>query len=150
MPEYRVNDSAVRQARQLIDDGRFDDRTEWSDAAPDAAAANDVIEQEGFDAFAAWHLAEDPDASEGTKGRYAFPYGDFRTVNRAALIQRLPPQRLPAVPGRGQPPGVRHGRVRRPDRAGGARQGRRAAFRGAAGRCRAAAGRGGRHRRHLP
>jgi hypothetical protein len=86
MPEYRVNDSAVRQARQLIDDGRFDDRTEWSDAAPDAAAANDVIEQEGFDAFAAWHLAEDPDASEGTKGRYAFPYGDFRTVNRAALI----------------------------------------------------------------
>ncbi len=45
MPEYRVNDRAVRQARQLIDDGRFDDRTEWSDAAPDAAAANDVIEQ---------------------------------------------------------------------------------------------------------
>jgi hypothetical protein len=80
MPEYRVNDRAVRQARQLIDDGRFDDRTEWSDAAPDAAAANDVIEQEGFDAFAAWHLAEDPDASEGTKGRYAFPYGERPTA----------------------------------------------------------------------
>jgi hypothetical protein len=45
MPDYRVDDSAVRQARRLIDDGRFDDRTEWSDAAPDAAAANDVIEQ---------------------------------------------------------------------------------------------------------
>src|SRR5918997_3713982 len=86
MPSYRVNEAAVRRARKLIGDGRFDDRTEWSDAAPDAAAANDVIEQEGFDAFAAWHLAEDPDASEGTKGRYAFPYGDFRTVNRAALI----------------------------------------------------------------
>ena len=86
MPKFRVNDSAVRTARQLIDDGRFDDRTEWSDAAPDAAAANAVIDSEGFDAFAAWHLAEDPDASEGTKGRYAFPYGDFRTVNRAALI----------------------------------------------------------------
>src|SRR5918993_5950299 len=86
MPEYRVNDSAVRQARHLIDDGRFDDRTEWSDAAPDAAAANRVIDEEGFDAFAAWHLAEEPDASEGTKGRYAFPYGEFRKVNRAALI----------------------------------------------------------------
>jgi hypothetical protein len=83
MPEYRVNDSAARQARQLIDDGRFDDRTEWSDAAPDAAAANDVIEQEGFDAFAAWHLAEDPDASEGTKGRYAFPYGERPTAGSA-------------------------------------------------------------------
>ena len=86
MPNYRVNKAAVAQAEKLIDDGRFDDRTEWSDAAPDAAAANDVIEQQGFDAFAAWHLAEDPDASERTKGRYAFPYGDFHRVNRAALI----------------------------------------------------------------
>ncbi len=86
MPDYRVNQAAVRQARRLIDDGRFDDRTEWSEAAPDAAAANAFIDSDGFDAFAAWHLAEDPEASEGTKGRYAFPYGDFSTVNRAALI----------------------------------------------------------------
>jgi hypothetical protein len=72
-----VNRAAVRQARRLIDDGRLDDRTEWSDAAPHAAAADDdVIEQEGFDASAAWHLAEDPDASEGARGRYAFPYGE--------------------------------------------------------------------------
>jgi hypothetical protein len=77
MPDYRVNQAAVPQARRLIDDGRYDDRTEWSGAAPDAAAANDVIDREGFDAFAAWHLAEDPEASEGTKGRYAFPYGDL-------------------------------------------------------------------------
>jgi hypothetical protein len=31
-------------------------------------------------------LAIDPDASDGTKGRVAFPYGDFKKVNRAALI----------------------------------------------------------------
>ena len=80
MPDYRVDDSAVRQARQLMDDGRVDDRTEWSDAAPDAAAANDVIEREGFDASAARHLAEKPDASEGTKGRRAFPYGEWPTA----------------------------------------------------------------------
>ena len=86
MPDHRVNQAAARQARRLIDDGRSDDRTEWFETAPDAAAANDVIDREGFDAFAAWHLAEDPEASEGTKGRYAFPYGDFSTVNRAALI----------------------------------------------------------------
>ena len=36
--------------------------------------------------YGAWHLAVDPDASEETKGRYAFPYGDFAKVNRAALI----------------------------------------------------------------
>ncbi len=86
MPTYRVHRAAVQQAEKLIDDGAFDDRTEWSDAAPDAATANDLIDRKGFDAFAAWHLAEDPDASEETKGRYAFPYGDFEKLNRAALI----------------------------------------------------------------
>src|SRR3712207_4706282 len=80
MPEYRVNRAAVRQARQLIDDGGFDDRTEWSDAAPHAAAASDVIEQQGFDASAAWHLAEAPDASEGATGRCAFPHGEWPTT----------------------------------------------------------------------
>lgn len=47
---------------------------------------NTVIDEQGFEEFARWHLALDPDATEGTKGRYAFPYGDFATVNRAALI----------------------------------------------------------------
>jgi hypothetical protein len=86
MPNYRLNKAAVTQARKLIDDGTYDDDTSWSDAAPSADDANSVIEKQGWDAFAAWHLAEDPDASEETKGRYAFPYGDFSTVNRAALI----------------------------------------------------------------
>jgi hypothetical protein len=86
MPDYRVNQAAVTQARKLIDAGTYDDETSWSDAAPSADDANDVIEKDGWDAFAAWHLAEDPEASEETKGRYAFPYGDFATVNRAALI----------------------------------------------------------------
>ena len=86
MPDYRVNDEAVTQARKLIDDGAYDDRTEWSDAAPSADDANAVIEKDGFDAFARWHLGLDPEASEQTKQRFAFPYGDFRKVNRAALI----------------------------------------------------------------
>ena len=86
MPEYKVNDAAVKRARSLIDDGTIDADTEWSDAAPSADDANSVIDQKGFDEFAAWHLAVEPDASEGTKGRYAFPYGDFHKVNRAALI----------------------------------------------------------------
>jgi hypothetical protein len=86
MPNYRVNTKAVAQARSLIDEGTVDDETPWSDAAPSADDANKVIDKEGWPAFAAWHLAEDPDASEETKGRYAFPYGDFVEVNRAALI----------------------------------------------------------------
>jgi hypothetical protein len=86
MPTYRVNDQAVRQARKLIDAGTYDDSTEWSDAAPSTDDGNDVLEKEGWDGYAAWHVAEDPEANEETKKRYAFPYGDFRQVNRAALI----------------------------------------------------------------
>jgi len=86
MPEYRVNEDAVAQAEELIDAGKYDDETEWSDAAPSADDGNAEIEEHGYEGYAAWHLAIDPDASEETKGRYAFPFGDFRTVNRAALI----------------------------------------------------------------
>src|SRR3954470_18703206 len=86
MPSYEVNKAAVTQARKLIDAGRFDDSTEWSDAAPSTEQANEVLEKKGWDEFARWHLAVDPEAGEETKRRYAFPYGDFRKVNRAALI----------------------------------------------------------------
>ncbi|HEV7212944.1 MAG TPA: hypothetical protein VGN47_14640 [Blastococcus sp.] len=86
MPTYRVNKDAVSKARELIDAGKYDDTTEWSDAAPSTDDENAEIDKHGFENFAAWHLAIDPDASEETKGRYAFPYGDFTTVNRAALI----------------------------------------------------------------
>jgi hypothetical protein len=86
MPTYDLNKAAVKQARSLIDDGKYDTSTEWSDAAPSTDDGNDVIEDRGYDGYGAWHLAVDPDASEVTKGRYAFPYGDFKNVNRAALI----------------------------------------------------------------
>lgn len=86
MTTYRVNKTAVDQARKLIDAGKYDDDTSWSDAAPSTEEANKEIDRHGYDGFGAWHLGIDTDASDETKGRYAFPYGDFRKVNRAALI----------------------------------------------------------------
>jgi hypothetical protein len=86
VPTYRVNQDAVAQARRLIDAGTVDVASEWSDAAPSADDGNAEIEKHGYDGYGAWHLAVDPDANEDTKKRYAFPYGDFTQVNRAALI----------------------------------------------------------------
>ena len=86
MPSYRVNDKAVAQAKKLIDSGKVDADASWSDAAPSTEEANRVIDRDGYEGFGAWHLAVDPDASEETKGRYAFPYGDFSKVVRSALI----------------------------------------------------------------
>jgi hypothetical protein len=86
VPTYRVNRDGVRKARELIDAGKVDVDTEWSEAAPSADDENAEIDKHGYDGFGAWHLAVDPDAAEDTKKRYAFPYGDFKKVNRAALI----------------------------------------------------------------
>ena len=86
MPNYRVNKDAVSHARELIDAGKYDDSTDWSKAAPSTDDENAEIDKHGYDGFGVWHLAIDPDASEDTKGRFAFPYGDFAKVNRSGLI----------------------------------------------------------------
>lgn len=86
MTRYRVNTAGVAKARKLIDARRYDTTTEWSDASPSADEENSHIERHGYDSYGEWHLAVDPEASEQTKGRYGFPFGDFSRVNRAALV----------------------------------------------------------------
>ena len=86
MPKYQVNEAGVKQAEKLIRDGKVDTDTSWSDGAPSTDEENRVIDGDGYDAWSRWHLAEDSEATEGTKGRFRFPYGDFSKVNRAALI----------------------------------------------------------------
>lgn len=86
MAKYEVNHGGVNQARKLIDDGKVDTSTEWSSAAPSTDDENRRIEKEGYEAYGRWHLATDTEASEETKGRYRFPYGDFSKVSRAGII----------------------------------------------------------------
>lgn len=86
MAKYEVNKAGMEKAGQLIDSHQYDLETEWSTAAPSAADENDYIERHGYDGYGKWHLAIDTDASLETKDRYGFPYGDFRRVNRAAVI----------------------------------------------------------------
>jgi hypothetical protein len=86
MSKYKVNEAAVKQARRLIGEGTVDTETGWGEAAPAAAEGNQEIEREGYDGYGRWHLGIDTEASEETKDRYGFPYGDFKKVNRSALI----------------------------------------------------------------
>ena len=83
---YRVNDDGVAKARQMIDSSQYDLESEWSDAAPSTEQANDKIDRDGYGGYGEWHLAVDTDASEETKERYAFPFGDFRRVVRSGLV----------------------------------------------------------------
>ncbi|MGH8979446.1 MAG: hypothetical protein ACRDWE_00290, partial [Acidimicrobiales bacterium] len=86
MPKYKVNDDAVSLARRLVDEGHVDAETGWGDAAPDATEGNEEIDKRGYDGYGRWHLGIDTEASEDTKDRYGFPYGDFQNVNRSAVI----------------------------------------------------------------
>ncbi len=86
MTDYRVNDAGVAKARSLIDANQYVLESSWTDEQPDAEDENADIDRHDWEQFGEWHLAIDPDASEETKERYGFPYGDFRRVHRSALI----------------------------------------------------------------
>src|SRR5579884_2911811 len=86
MGGYRVNEAGVAKARAMIDARQYDLHTPWSEGAPSTEEENGFIERHGYEGYGAWHLALDVGASEDTKDRYGFPFGDFRRVSRAALI----------------------------------------------------------------
>ena len=44
------------------------------------------IDENGWEAFAKWHVAYGTEASAETKSRYKFSFGDFRKLHRSALI----------------------------------------------------------------
>lgn len=83
---YRVNEAGVAKARQMIDSRQYDTTTPWSEALPGADEENAKIERDGYEGYGEWHLAIDTGASEETKDRYGFPFGDFRRVNRNGLL----------------------------------------------------------------
>lgn len=84
----RANRAAASHAKALITRGDVvrDERDAWSEDAPSAEQGNEFIEKHGMAEYAKWHLAEDTEKTDGTKGRYLFPYGDFTKVHRCALI----------------------------------------------------------------
>ncbi|MBO0979481.1 hypothetical protein [Microbacterium sp. SD291] len=84
----RLNENALSHARGLVRSGDIvhDERDDWSEHAPTADEENAFIERNGMDEFARWHLGEETSETEGTKGRYRFPYGDFRRIHRCAVI----------------------------------------------------------------
>ena len=83
-----LNEDALSHARGLLRSGKVvrDERDDWSEHAPGAKDENAFIEKNGMAEFARWHLGEDTSATEGTKGRYSFPFGDFTKLHRCAVI----------------------------------------------------------------
>jgi hypothetical protein len=84
----KLNRNAFEYAKELIGEGKvvLDDRDAWSEHQPTAQQENEFIHAYGFDEYGKWHLGIDDEEHEHTKGRYKFPYGDFKAVHRCALL----------------------------------------------------------------
>jgi hypothetical protein len=86
MASYQVHAAGVARARELIAARQYVLDSDWGAVQPDAAAGNAYLERHSWEEYAAWHLGLTDGATDGTKARYAFVYGDLRRVHRTALI----------------------------------------------------------------
>jgi hypothetical protein len=86
MASYKVNKAAVEKARQLIDGRQYVLNSDWAESQPTAADENKYLESHSWDDYSEWHLGLTEGASEETKARYGFVYGDFRRLHRIGLI----------------------------------------------------------------
>jgi hypothetical protein len=86
MASYAVNNAAVTRARRLIDAHQYVLDSDWGDAQPTAEDENAFLESHSWEEFSEWHLGLTDGATDQTKARYAFVYGDFKRVHRTGLI----------------------------------------------------------------
>jgi hypothetical protein len=86
MARYTLNEQAFDQAKRLIERRQYVLRSDWGEVQPTAADENRYLERHDWDEYGAWFLGLTVGATEGTKGRHAFVYGDFRRLHRSGLI----------------------------------------------------------------
>jgi hypothetical protein len=86
MPSYSVNERAIEHARRLIDARQYVLESEWGEVQPRAEDENAFLERHSWVEYGEWYLGLTEGATEETKSRYAFVYGDFRRVHRTGLI----------------------------------------------------------------
>jgi hypothetical protein len=86
VPKYTVNDAAFEHARELIERRQYILRSDWGDRQPRAVDQNRYLRNHSWDEYAAWHLGLTEGATEETKSRYAFVFGDFRSIHRTGII----------------------------------------------------------------
>lgn len=86
MASYSLNERAVARARQLIDGHQYVLESSWGDVQPSAEDESAFLESHSWDEYGEWHLGLTDGATEETKVRYAFVYGDFRRIHRMGLV----------------------------------------------------------------
>jgi len=86
MATYTVNDRAVARAKRLIEGRQYVLDSDWGEVQPRADDENAYLKSHSWDEYSEWFLGLTDGATDETKGRYAFVYGDFRRLHRTGLI----------------------------------------------------------------
>jgi hypothetical protein len=86
MASYSVNPAAVARAQQLIDSRQYVLVSDWGKVQPGADEQNAFLKSHSWEEYAQWHLGLTDGASDHTKARYAFVYGDLRRVHRMGIV----------------------------------------------------------------
>ena len=86
MAKYLLNEHAVERARRLIDSRQYVLNSDWGERQPRAEDENAFLEDHSWDEYAEWHLGLTNGATDETKARYAFVFGDFRRIHRTGII----------------------------------------------------------------
>ena len=86
MPRYTVNPRAFDDAVRLIEARQYVLRSDWGERQPRAVDQNRFLKTHSWEEYGAWHLGLTEGATEETKSRHAFVFGDFRRVHRSGII----------------------------------------------------------------
>ena len=86
MASYAINERAVEKARRLIESRQYVLNSEWGEVQPNAEAESRYLASHSWEQYGEWHLGLTEGASDETKARYAFVYGDLRRLHRTGLI----------------------------------------------------------------
>jgi hypothetical protein len=86
MPRYTVNRAAVEHAHRLIEAKQYVLRSDWGEVQPSAKEQNAFLKRHSWDEYGAWYLGLTDGATDETKSRYGFVFGDFKRIHRSGII----------------------------------------------------------------
>ena len=86
MASYTLNEEAVRHAVALIKARQYVLDSDWGDVQPNAAVENAYLDKHSWQEYGSWHLGLSDGATDETKAKYAFVFGDLRRLHRSGLI----------------------------------------------------------------
>jgi hypothetical protein len=86
MARYTLNERAVARAERLIKARQYVLDSDWGEVQPTAEDENAYLRNHDWAEYAEWHLGLTVGATDETKARYGFVYGDLRRIHRSGII----------------------------------------------------------------